>query len=178
MATEQQLKYWESMKGRKQTEEWKAKMMGREPWNKGKKTGIAPWKGKKLPQEMIEKLRQSRLGQPAWNKGLKGFRAGKRGPRSEETKKKLSQFRGEKASNWRGGKTLRISTRPKPEHCEVCKIPANQLKSSLCFDHDHKTGKFRGWLCRRCNLALGHVSDSKEILMALIRYLEENEVTK
>jgi hypothetical protein len=34
--------------------------------------------------------------------------------------------------------------------CEICdKI------SSLVFDHDHNNGKFRGWLCQRCNLTLG-----------------------
>lgn len=34
--------------------------------------------------------------------------------------------------------------------CEICgKI------SSLCCDHNHLSGKIRGWICRRCNIMLG-----------------------
>lgn len=38
-------------------------------------------------------------------------------------------------------------------------------------DHCHATGKIRGVLCRSCNLALGHVGDSAEILENLAAYL-------
>lgn len=38
-------------------------------------------------------------------------------------------------------------------------------------DHDHATGKFRGILCRACNIALGLVDDNLEHLQCLIRYL-------
>lgn len=40
-------------------------------------------------------------------------------------------------------------TPPKPAECEVC-----GEQDVLLWDHDHKTGKFRGWVCRKCNLAL------------------------
>ena len=73
-------------------------------WNKGKKTGIAPWRGKKRP-EMTGK------NHPLWGK-----------PRSQETKEKIKkklsgrklpeeQIRkmklriGDKSSNWKGGIT-------------------------------------------------------------------------
>lgn len=42
---------------------------------------------------------------------------------------------------------------------------------SLAVDHDHKTGSVRGLLCNRCNRVLGFVSDSRELLEALIEYL-------
>jgi hypothetical protein len=42
----------------------------------------------------------------------------------------------------------------------------------LCIDHDHATGKTRGLLCRKCNIALGHVDDDVEILKKLIEYIE------
>jgi len=39
-------------------------------------------------------------------------------------------------------------------------------------DHNHLTGTVRGILCRKCNLALGHVNDSTDLLGGLIEYLE------
>ena len=53
----------------------------------------------------------------------------------------------------------------------VCECCGQQDKRALCLDHCHKTGKFRGWLCRKCNIGLGSFSDSKEILMLAIEYL-------
>ena len=41
-------------------------------------------------------------------------------------------------------------------------------------DHDHKTGKVRGILCNRCNLVLGNVEDSEELLMNLCSYLNKH----
>lgn len=67
----------------------------------------------------------------------------------------------------------KIAGRPKTEQCELCGILASELKRGLFFDHDHKTGKFRGWLCYRCNIALGMVSDNKELLLKMVGYLSE-----
>ena len=57
------------------------------------------------------------------------------------------------------------------------KLPHGQLCQSCgeepakVWDHDHKTMEHRGWLCNRCNLALGHAKESIERLGNLIRYL-------
>lgn len=40
------------------------------------------------------------------------------------------------------------------------------------LDHDHLTKVIRGWLCHRCNLAIGLTKDSPERLRALANYLE------
>ena len=57
--------------------------------------------------------------------------------------------------------------------CSVCGLHQDNFNKALSVDHDHKTNKVRGLLCYNCNLALGHVSDSKEILLKLIKYLEK-----
>ena len=56
--------------------------------------------------------------------------------------------------------------RLRPKLCEVC-----GLGGRICFDHDHITGEFRGWLCYHCNTALGYVRDSPDTLRKLARYL-------
>jgi hypothetical protein len=60
-----------------------------------------------------------------------------------------------------------IAGRPRPEKCEICKND----REKICFDHDHKTGKFRGWICVKCNTILGKVKDSPKLLQSLIDYL-------
>jgi Recombination endonuclease VII len=70
-------------------------------------------------------------------------------------------------------------TRPRPKACEACgRKPGTR---GLHCDHVHSTGKFRGWLCSQCNVALGMVGDTKRGLLKLIRYLEKvnaNRVSK
>lgn len=55
----------------------------------------------------------------------------------------------------------------RPDRCDICKTVGH-----VDYDHDHASGKFRGWLCRRCNIALGMAGDSVDRLLLLIRYLE------
>lgn len=123
--------------------------------NKGKLIGRTPWnKGKKL-------------NYPVWNKG-----------------KPYPQVSGENNVNWKGGvskdpdhkKKMRIKNKEEkagrvaPEQCEVCGAIGR-----ICFDHDHNTGKFRGWICIRCNAALGMAKDSSELLLRLSEYLKKNQ---
>lgn len=61
--------------------------------------------------------------------------------------------------------------RPKPVICEVC-----GRTGRISWDHDHLTGKFRGWICHKCNVALGMVEDSPHILRELTAYLEKIHV--
>jgi hypothetical protein len=63
-------------------------------------------------------------------------------------------------------------TRPCPEKCEVCGQKSLNGRRRLSCEHDHATGRFRGWLCHACNTALGNVKDSPTILRALAAYLE------
>ena len=64
-------------------------------------------------------------------------------------------------------KLTKIAGRPRPLACELC-----CEVSPTRFDHCHRSGWFRGWLCDRCNRVLGSVKDSAELLRKLAEYLE------
>lgn len=42
----------------------------------------------------------------------------------------------------------------------------------LCVDHNHKTGKIRGLLCSKCNIALGLLFEDTTVIQSLLRYVE------
>lgn len=56
---------------------------------------------------------------------------------------------------------LPLPTRPVPELCEM-----NCGRKATHLDHDHITGKFRGWLCHKCNVGIGIFGDTLEGLQA------------
>lgn len=43
----------------------------------------------------------------------------------------------------------------------------------VCLDHDHDTGKIRGFLCHHCNRALGAFGDNLEGVMRIVAYLQQ-----
>lgn len=57
--------------------------------------------------------------------------------------------------------------------CGVCSGPS-MGRGTYHVDHDHKTGKVRGLLCHKCNVALGMVQDSEDHLSRLIAYLRSS----
>lgn len=60
-------------------------------------------------------------------------------------------------------------TKPRPDFCECCGQPPS--KKGLHNDHDHESGKFRGWLCSNCNTGIGKLGDSIAGLERAIAYL-------
>lgn len=54
--------------------------------------------------------------------------------------------------------------------CELCKQPSAR---ALCRDHCHKTLKYRGRICNRCNSGLGFLQDNPALLRAAADYLEK-----
>jgi hypothetical protein len=56
---------------------------------------------------------------------------------------------------------------PTDNKCAIC-----HREALLCLDHDHETGKFRGYICRDCNMALGKLGDTTEAIRRVLAYLE------
>ena len=74
------------------------------------------------------------------------------------------------------GRNWRRKERKKYEHlntgfCHIC----DRQSDSLHFDHDHKTGKYRGFLCHFCNTGIGKLGDDIEGVARALRYLEKHE---
>lgn len=57
--------------------------------------------------------------------------------------------------------------------CSICGKHQSELDHCLCVDHDHKTGKIRELLCRKCNLLVGNCLESIELLNNTKLYLEK-----
>lgn len=56
--------------------------------------------------------------------------------------------------------------------CAICKKPfVAGVRPQV--DHCHKTGDFRGLLCRLCNTGIGHLGDDLETVRSAVRYLEQ-----
>jgi hypothetical protein len=56
-------------------------------------------------------------------------------------------------------------------HCQNHKCCREISGRGAHIDHDHATGRFRGWLCSQCNHALGLLHDSPEKIQGLKDYL-------
>jgi hypothetical protein len=82
-------------------------------------------------------------------------------------KLKISKGRRRCYYSWKYG-AANSAVRPSLDDCcEIC-----GSKERLVFDHDHQTGKHRGWLCHKCNRLLGQANDNIKILEAAIAYLK------
>ncbi len=57
--------------------------------------------------------------------------------------------------------------------CPICKkITIPGLNSKVVLDHDHNTGRVRGWICDSCNTGLGRFKDDVNLLKSAINFLE------
>ena len=57
----------------------------------------------------------------------------------------------------------------KPSNNEMTKV-----RNKLRQDHCHDTDTFRGWLCHKCNRALGGMDDNVPTLERAIQYVENH----
>lgn len=120
--------------------------------------------GKKLSSETRARISKNRAGKGVGNKNGLGKNLG--------NKNAFGKTRGNLNGNWKGHRygleyKESLAGRERSEQCEIC-----YCVTPTDFDHDHATGKFRGWLCRKCNLALGLVKDNPIILRRMAHYLD------
>lgn len=86
----------------------------------------------------------------------------KRIKRTPEEKKEYERRR-----NWHR-QNISPPPRPAPAACENC---GRKQQAALHLDHDHETGKFRGWLCGQCNRSIGGLGDNIAGLVRALSYL-------
>lgn len=56
--------------------------------------------------------------------------------------------------------------------CAICLRPPC-VQRNLSIDHCHTTGKVRGLLCHKCNMALGKLDDDPETILRAHAYLKK-----
>ena len=127
-------------------------------WTRNHPEKSLEW-ARKNPQKRKEITLKYRKSHPMiYRKASKKWREN-----NQEKYKKVFIINNQKAKD----KLIRLAGRPKPIKCEVC-----ERIGRICFDHDHKTGKFRGWICWKCNATLGMVNDNPMLLYKLAKYLK------
>lgn len=56
--------------------------------------------------------------------------------------------------------------------CFLCNTHEEERKQSLVVDHNHNTGQARRLLCTSCNVGIGMLKDSPDLLRKAAEYLE------
>ena len=58
--------------------------------------------------------------------------------------------------------------------CLICETHQSDLKQTLNVDHCHETGIVRGLLCGPCNQALGIMKDNRNIVLRMVKYIDNH----
>jgi hypothetical protein len=68
--------------------------------------------------------------------------------------------------------------------CAICKQEEKAINPNtgypfpLSIDHNHKTNKVRGLLCKHCNLVLGQIEKNPNIVESCLKYLKQTDELK
>ena len=69
-------------------------------------------------------------------------------------------------------KRIRRAAPPVSSNCECCGVDFATFNSkNIHMDHCDVTSKFRGWLCRNCNLGIGFLGDTTQGVTDALAYL-------
>lgn len=67
------------------------------------------------------------------------------------------------------GTDYQVMLKAQRGRCAICR--KKPVKRRLGVDHDHRSGRVRGLLCVKCNLAIGYLNHRPSLLAAAGRYL-------
>ena len=81
-------------------------------------------------------------------------------------------FHAKNPGYWRQFRGIPEPSRAEPEKCECC---GRADSRGLNVDHCHGSGRFRGWLCKKCNMAVGLLGDTLEGVNKMVTYMENTE---
>lgn len=59
----------------------------------------------------------------------------------------------------------------------VCQLCGKECGYSICLEHCHETGRFRGFVCQGCNAFLAKYQERTEYLEKVIAYLRKDPAT-
>lgn len=110
--------------------------------------------GRLLPIEAFERNRPN-----VWRSTCKECRAWKKTLSKKERKEYELEF-------------------PRPKigddfYCKICQRTTKvQQNRDVCLDHDHKTGKIRGYICNNCNTGIGALRDDIKVLARAKKWLK------
>lgn len=69
---------------------------------------------------------------------------------------------------WQKSKPVNV-----PFECPICtKRTIAGITSKVVLEHDHRTGKVRGWVCDSCNTGIGRFKDNIILLKQAIKFIE------
>lgn len=93
-------------------------------------------------------------------------------------KKNPDLVRKHRREYWRRRQGTPIPAHPEPSKCECCGRASNSIRRyrNLVPDHCHETGLARGWICVKCNLALGLLGDTLEAAERAVAYLKRARI--
>lgn len=163
---------------RKFTEEHKRNLSlahkGQVSWRKGKKF-IDPEVARQKKNLYIKKWKSENkdkvleLGRNYQRKNRKKLSAQARIRYQKNPQKELDRIRFKKYGIT--GDEFRAILERQGISCPIC---GKTIGKNLSVDHNHITGKVRGVICNKCNLAIGNAEDSPDRLRAMANYLEQN----
>jgi hypothetical protein len=59
--------------------------------------------------------------------------------------------------------------------CLICGKHQSELKKALSVDHCHSTGNIRGLLCNNCNVGIGFLLHSPDIIESALNYIKNSQ---
>jgi hypothetical protein len=60
--------------------------------------------------------------------------------------------------------------------CAICNDHEDSVGKKMFVDHDHVTGKIRKLLCTKCNVGIGMLKDSADIMERAAKYIRDHNV--